>query len=198
MNLPHSEVTVAKALKENFNYSTLMLGKWHLGESNSPTTHGFDQFLGFNLLSMYMPANSNESVGYRLPDQMDELIWASARYQVSKNADKKYFSPKGYMTDYLANEANAAITANRHNPFFLFMSLSAPHTPFQSLKSDYDKLSHIEDELTRVYAAMIVAIDRAVGTVLQSLRDNNLSNNTIVIFTNDNGAPSTYICCMLG
>lgn len=81
---------------------------------------------------------------YHLPDLLDQLIWASARYQVSKNGDKQQFAPKGYLTDYFANEADAAITANRNNPFFLFLSLTAPHTPYQALKSDYDQLSHIE------------------------------------------------------
>lgn len=51
MNLPQSEETVARALQQHFNYSTLMIGKWHLGETAGPTDHGFDQSLGFNLLS---------------------------------------------------------------------------------------------------------------------------------------------------
>ena len=121
---------------------------------------------------------------------LPQLIWASARYQVSRNGESRQFAPKGYLTDYFAKEAAAAITANKHNPFFLFLSLTAPHTPYQALKTDYDQLAHITDELTRVYAAMVVALDRAVGTVLASLRQNGLDDDTLVIFTNDNGAPS--------
>jgi arylsulfatase A-like enzyme len=120
-------------------------------------------------------------------------LWASGRYQVSRNDDRRQFAPKGYLTDYFAQEADAAITANKNNPFFMFLSLTAPHTPYQALKSDYDQLSHITDELTRVYAAMIVALDRAVGTVLASLKKNGLTDDTLVIFTNDNGAPSKQI-----
>lgn len=122
-----------------------------------------------------------------------QLIWASARYQVSRNGEKKQFAPKGYLTDYFASEADAAITANKHNPFFLFLSLTSPHTPYQALRRDYDRLAHISDELTRVYAAMILSLDRAVGTVISSLQRNGLSDDTLVIFTNDNGAPSKTI-----
>jgi arylsulfatase A-like enzyme len=191
MNLPLSEVTIAKALQQTpRNYSPLMIGKWHLGETAGPISHGFDQSLGFNLLSRYLPWGSRDGVEFRLPDQLDELIWASARYQVSRNGEKKQFAPKGYLTDYFAEEAASAIALNRNNPFFLYLSLTAPHTPYQALRSDYDQLGHITDELTRVYAAMILSVDRAVGTVLESLRENALIEDTLIIFTNDNGAPS--------
>jgi arylsulfatase A-like enzyme len=190
MALPSSEVTIAKALRDDYNYSTIMIGKWHLGENAKPTFHGFDQSLGFNLISRYLPDGSPEAVDYHLPDLLDKLIWANVPYHVSRNGEKKRFAPKGYLTDYFAKEAAAAITVNKENPFFLYLSLSAPHTPLQALKSDYDQLGHIDDELTRVYAAMIVALDRAVGVVLESLKSNGLSDDTIVIFTNDNGAPS--------
>lgn len=77
MNLPLSEVTVAQALRQRHNYSTLMIGKWHLGEDTGPTAHGFDQSLGFNLLSRYLPSScegdEDEGVEYRLPDQLDQV-----------------------------------------------------------------------------------------------------------------------------
>lgn len=72
----------------------------------------------------------------------------------------------------------------------MFLSLTAVHDPYVALKSDYDALAHIENHCDRVYAAMIVALDRAVGTVLRSLKDNGLEDNTIVIFASDNGAPA--------
>ena len=79
MNLPRSEVTIAQALRQRHNYSTMMIGKWHLGEAAGPTEHGFDQSLGFNLLSHYLPATASSSGGeyegveYRLPDQLDQV-----------------------------------------------------------------------------------------------------------------------------
>ncbi len=91
------------------------------------------------------------------------------------------------MTDYLTNEAVEAIQANRNRPFFMYLSYNAVHTPLQALKSDYDALSHIEDHTLRTYAAMIVALDRGVGKVLDELKAQGLDENTIVIFTSDNG-----------
>ena len=91
------------------------------------------------------------------------------------------------MTDYLTNEAVKAIRANRNRPFFMYLSYNAVHTPLQALKSDYDALSHIEDHTLRTYAAMIVALDRGVGRVLDELKAHGLDENTIVIFTSDNG-----------
>lgn len=91
------------------------------------------------------------------------------------------------MTDYLADEACHAIKANKNNPFFMYLAFSAVHTPLEAHQSDYDRLSYIPDELTRVYGAMVLALDRAVGKVLHALSENGLEENTLVIFTNDNG-----------
>ncbi len=114
---------------------------------------------------------------------------ANVQYAISKDNGNK-FEPDGYLTDYLADEACNAIEANKNHPFFLYLAFTAPHTPLQALQSDYDALSHIPDELTRVYGAMILALDRGVGKVLDTLKKNGLDDNTLVIFTNDNGAPN--------
>lgn len=100
------------------------------------------------------------------------------------------FEIDGYATDYFAAEAVKAIQANKHRPFFLYFSPSAIHSPLQALKEDYDKLAYIDNHCDRVYAAMIVAVDRAVGKVLTTLRDEGIENNTLVILTSDNGSPN--------
>jgi arylsulfatase A-like enzyme len=102
----------------------------------------------------------------------------------------KRFEIDGYATDYFAEEASKAIIANKNRPFFLFFSPSAIHSPLQALKDDYDKLAHIDNHCDRVYAAMIVAADRAVGKVLATLKEQGLEDNTLVILTSDNGAPN--------
>src|ERR1700750_790230 len=91
------------------------------------------------------------------------------------------------MTDYLSDQAVAAIRANRNRPFFLYLAYNAPHTPFQATKADFDALSAITDQRTRVYGAMIRALDRGVGKVMAGLKAQGLDRNTLVIFTNDNG-----------
>ena len=105
---------------------------------------------------------------------------------VRKNGSEP-FAPSGYMTDYLADEAVKAIDANRNRPFFMYLAFNAPHTPLQALKSDYDALAGIENHTERVYGAMMLSLDRAVGRVLDALRERGLEENTLVFFTSDNG-----------
>ena len=96
------------------------------------------------------------------------------------------------MTDYLADEAAHAIEANHNRPFFLYLAFNAPHTPLQALECDYDALPQIENHTLRVYGAMIRALDRGVGRVLDALRKHGLEENTLVVFTSDNGG-ANYI-----
>ena len=91
------------------------------------------------------------------------------------------------MTDYLTDQALAGIRANRNRPFFMYLAYNAPHTPLQALKSDYDALSHITNHRERVYAAMVVALDRGVGRIMNELKAQGLDDNTLVVFSSDNG-----------
>jgi uncharacterized sulfatase len=80
------------------------------------------------------------------------------------------------------------IAANKDRPFFLYLAHWGPHTPLQAKKSDYDALAdEIPDHRARVYAGMLRSLDRSVGSVMQALKDNGLDDNTLVIFTSDNG-----------
>lgn len=100
------------------------------------------------------------------------------------------------MTDYLSNESAKLIrtiaSTPSANPFFLTLAYNAPHNPLQALKSDFEDpaLASIPSHNGRVYAAMIKALDRGVGQVLEALKDTNQWNNTIVVFTSDNGGAS--------
>jgi uncharacterized sulfatase len=82
-----------------------------------------------------------------------------------------------------------AIQRNKNRPFFLFLAHWGVHTPLQASKEDYDALPHIPDHRERVYAAMVRSVDRSVGRILQSLKDEGLDGNTLVVFASDNGAP---------
>lgn len=191
MTLPLTEITLGQALKEA-GYRSLMIGKWHLGDTNEtkPINRGFDETLGFNLLSRFLKYGDPNAVDWRLDDMLDKFIWANIGYAVTKDGGER-FEPDMYLTDYFAKEASRAIYANRHNPFFMYLSLTAPHGPIQGQKKDYDVLAkYIPDEFNRVYGSVILAIDNAVGTILQTLEETGLKDNTIVIFTNDNGAPN--------
>ncbi|MBO6667341.1 sulfatase-like hydrolase/transferase [Parvibaculum sp.] len=189
MSVPENEIYISKMLQDQ-GYRTLMLGKWHLGgtDTTRPETRGFDEALGFMPgASLFLPKNDPNAVNsVQEFDPIDKFLWANLPFAVQFNGGDR-FEPSEYMTDYLSNEAVKAIRANRNRPFFMYLSYNAVHTPLQALKSDYDALSHIEDHTLRTYAAMVVALDRGVGKVLDELKAQGLEDNTIVIFTSDNG-----------
>jgi arylsulfatase A-like enzyme len=187
--LPTSEVTLPNLLS-GVGYHTIHLGKWHLGEDQkfSPHSRGFDESLGFLAGgSMYGRPDAPDIVGSQQSfDPVDSFIWAAAPYGVQFN-DGPVFDPAQYLTDYLTDHAVTAIKANRNRPFFMYLAYNAPHTPLQATKSDYDALPQIKDHALRIYAAMIRSLDRNIGRVLQSLKDEGLDDNTLVIFASDNG-----------
>ena len=188
-NVPTSEVMIGQVMRAQ-GYRTLMLGKWHLGgtRQTAPEARGFDEALAFYAGgSMYLPENDPNVVNSKQDfDPIDKFIWANLSFAVRYNGGRR-FAPSAYMTDYLGEQAVAAIEANRNQPFFLYLAFNAPHTPLQALKSDYDALGGISDHRLRVYAAMIRALERNVGRVLDALKARGLDDNTLVIFTSDNG-----------
>ena len=189
LGLPGSELTLPEVLKEK-GYHSLAIGKWHLGYNDglTPNDQGFDEFLG--LLGgggLYLEQDDPEVVNSKQTfDPIDRFLWPNLPYAVRFNRGER-FKPDSHMTDYLSREAIKAIEANRNRPFFMYLSYNAPHTPLQSEKRDYDALSHIEDHTERTYAGMIRGLDRGIGQVLAALEKNGLSDNTMVIFTSDNG-----------
>ena len=190
MGMPASEVTIAELLRTRA-YHTIHLGKWHLGEAPGlrPEDQGFDESLGFMPgASKYEPDTAGP--GAKLPDNpLDRLLWLAATDAVQFNGSKPFHAGE-YMTDYLSDQAAAAIAANRNRPFFIYLAYNAPHTPYQATKGDYAALAAIKDPRARVYGAMVRALDRGVGKVLAALKAQGLDHNTIVIFTNDNGGTS--------
>ncbi len=187
--VPASEITIAEQLKSR-GYHTLHLGKWHLGEAKGmrPEDQGFDESLGFIIgAQKYLPDDDPDVVNSKQDfDPIDKFLWANLPYSVQYNGAPR-FAPNRYMTDYLTDQAVATVKANRNRPFFLYLAYNAPHTPLQALKSDYDALPQIKDHRLRVYAAMIRAVDRGVGRVMTELKAQGLDDNTLVIFTSDNG-----------
>ena len=186
--LPSEEVTVAELLKDN-GYYTAHIGKWHLGGFNDgmkPTDQGFDDSLML-VSSLYLPKNHPDVVNAKIDSTIEDMIWASSQYAVSFNDTSKHFKPNGYITDYYTDQAIEVIKKNKDRPFFLYLSHFAPHNPLQSLKKDYEKHSHMQNHNLQVYSGMIEALDRGVGKVMDELDKLNLSDNTLVIFTSDNG-----------
>ncbi len=189
MGLPVGEVTLARLLQGG-GYHTVHLGKWHLGDSAQfrAYNHGFSESLShLHGASMYLPTRHAGVVNAMQDfDPIDKFLWASEPWVVRFNGGEP-FQPPRYMTDYLTDEAVRVIAVNRNRPFFMYLAYNAPHTPLQATREDYDALSFIPDHTLRVYAAMVRSLDRNIGRVLQALKDQGVDDNTLVIFTSDNG-----------
>jgi len=189
MGVPHDQIMLPEILKPR-GYHTIHIGKWHLGEAEPlrPTSQGFDESLGMRSGGdLFMAPDDPQVVNAKLPwDPIDRFLWANLPHAVYWGNSQR-FRPKGHLTDYFTDNALAAIEANKNRPFFMYLAYNAPHTPLQALKSDYDALPQIKDHTQRVYGAMIRQLDRRIGDVLQKLKSSGLDENTLVIFTSDNG-----------
>jgi arylsulfatase A-like enzyme len=187
--LPRSEVTLAELLKKR-GYATGMFGKWHLGAAPelNPVNRGFDEFTGVTGgAAMHANPNDPTVVNFHLPwSGNDKNLWLHLDHKIVDGLGAPYEAP-GYMSDVLADHAVKFIGKNKSKPFFLYLPFDEPHMPLQAPKKYYDQLSYITDEKTRVYYAMIEALDHSIGAVLQAVKANGLDKNTIIIFTSDNG-----------
>jgi len=189
LGMPPGEVTMAEALKAR-GYHTLHIGKWHLGSTAEmrPNNQGFDETL-FMESGLHLPENSPDVENSKQTfDPIDKFLWPNMRFGVSYNGGK-WFEPAKYLADYYTDEAVHAIQKNRNRPFFMYLAHWGVHTPLQASREDYEALGHIKDHRMRVYASMVRSIDRSVGRILQTLKDEGLDQNTLVVFTSDNGAP---------
>lgn len=189
--LPSSEVTIAERLKKQ-GYYTAHIGKWHLGSDNgmAPNQQGFDDSL-LMASGLYLPEDDQDVVNAKLDfDPIDKFLWARLTYASSFNSgDQNRFKPGGYLTDYWTDESIKVIEANKNRPFFLFLAHWGVHTPLQATREDYEAVGDIKPHRLRVYAAMIRALDRSVGRILDTLEEQGLAENTLVAFTSDNGGP---------
>jgi arylsulfatase A-like enzyme len=171
------EVTIAEALKKR-GYATAHVGKWHLGGKGfEPTQQGFDVNIAGD--------HTGTPLSYFAPFANK----AGAQMPGLEKAE-----PGEYLTDRLALEAEKFIEANKAKPFFLYMPHYAVHTPLrapQALVDKYKTTPTHGKQSNATYAAMVESMDSAVGRVLKKLDDLKLSENTLVIFTSDNGGLAT-------
>lgn len=191
--LPPDELTLAELLRAE-GYVTGVMGKWHLGcsEELSPGAQGFDHRYGFcEAFSIYADPGREDMVNLRLELFADRHQWRQGRrgpHAILR--DGVEIEESRYLTQAIAEEAAAFIEENAARPFFLYVPFSAPHAPLQAPREVYDRLAEIEDPRLRVYAALVSALDEAVGEVLGALDRNGLREQTLVVVLSDNGAAS--------
>jgi len=187
MGLPLTEQTLPDVLRKA-NYKTKAIGKWHLGahESLVPERRGFDEFFGFIIGGhRYFPEDLTINDLTEVRRQMDGYIT-----RIYDNGNR--IDTKKYLTEELSDNAVKFIEDNSDNPFFLYLSYNAPHTPLQATKKDLERNMHIEVEKRRTYAAMVSSMDDGIGLILDKLEEKKISDNTIVIFFSDNGGVEWY------
>ena len=187
MGLPLTEQTLPDVLRKA-NYKTKAIGKWHLGahESLVPERRGFDEFFGFIIGGhRYFPEDLTINDLTEARRQMDGYIT-----RIYDNGNR--IDTKKYLTEELSDNAVKFIEDNSDNPFFLYLSYNAPHTPLQATKRDLERNMHIEVEKRRTYAAMVSSMDDGIGLILDKLEEKKITDNTIVIFFSDNGGVEWY------
>jgi arylsulfatase A-like enzyme len=190
-----ASVTLAEFLKTQ-GYATGVMGKWHLGiiPKFHPYKHGFDYHFGTYNAGMYYGSRKDTSLVESIhPDNFVDLLeWQIMNYRLFENGSIVRNQKEDYTTDLFTNKSIEFIEKNKENRFFLYLPFTAVHSPLQAPKRLYDQLKHIKDHHKRVYAAMVMSLDEAVGKVMQKLKASGLDENTIVFFASDNGAPLYY------
>lgn len=177
MGLPLDQKTIADYLKEQ-GYKTAIFGKWHMGNADifHPTKRGFDTFYGFRGGARSYYEFNEENVNKRPEDKLEKGF---GNFKESKD----------YLTDALADAAIDYINENKDQPFFIYLSFNAVHTPMEARKDDLKKFPNLERK-RKTLAAMTLGLDRACGRVIDELDKLNLRENTIIVYTNDNGGPT--------
>ncbi len=167
--LPQSELTLAEGLKSQ-GYQTQMVGKWHLGhaeEAHLPTSRGFDHYFGLLYSNDMKPpwVNTDKPLElYKDTEPIEHLV----------NQDT-------LTTRYTEESVRFIENAGTDAPFFLYMAYSMPHLPLHTAEKFRDS------SRAGLYGDIIETIDWSAGEILQALKDKGVDENTIVVFTSDNG-----------
>jgi arylsulfatase A-like enzyme len=175
--LPLSEKTMADWLRAA-GYRTALFGKWHLGYSDRmrPLRRGFEEFYGFLGAEHSYRNVADTDPGTDLPDPLLD--------------GTKPVASVTYLTDALGDRAVDYIKRHTSEPFFLYLAFNAVHTPMEAPERYLARFANIADARRRTYAAMLSAMDDAIGRTLAALHDSGLEEQTLVIFLNDNGGPT--------
>ncbi len=171
--LPLEERTLPRALREA-GYTTAICGKWHLGHARReqlPMARGFDHQYG----------HYNGALDYFTHLREDVLDW---------HRDDRPLEEEGYTTTLIGQEATRLV--NEHDfasPLFLYVPFNAPHSPLQAPDEYLERYADIQDAKRQKYAAMVTALDDAVGEVVSALDERNVRDQTLILFCSDNGGP---------
>jgi arylsulfatase A-like enzyme len=174
--LPLTETTIADRLKK-LGYATCCVGKWHLGGPPEflPLKRGFDEFYGTVANTPFF--NPPNFVDSRKSDQITPV------------QDDNFYTTDAYgerAVDWIGRH----VSAHKNQPYFLYLPFNAQHAPLQATEKYLARFGSIADEKRKTFAAMMSAMDDAVGAVLKKVRDSGQEENTLIFFLSDNGGPT--------
>ncbi len=186
--IPDEEVTIAEMLKQK-GYATAAIGKWglgHFGTTGDPNNQGFDLFYGFNCQR-------------HAHNHYPKFLWNNREKELFPGNDRT-LNGETYSQDRFREVAMEFIQAHKDEPFFLYMPFAIPHLSIQVPESsleeykdvipeeDYEHRGYLEHPYPRAgYAAMISHLDRDVGAIMDLVKTLGLDDNTLVMFSSDNG-----------
>jgi arylsulfatase A-like enzyme len=174
VGIPLKVKTLADRLDE-LGYINGLIGKWHLGDAEhfQPLKRGFHEVWTYPVGGHHYFKSEPDGKGYLSPIE----------------CNYKTPEPITYITDDKGNECVDFIRRHKADPFFLYASFNAPHTPLQATEEDLKLYSNITDEKRRTYCAMVHRLDVNVGKIIDELKEQNLYENTVIVFLSDNGGP---------
>nr|XP_054764493.1 arylsulfatase B-like [Lytechinus pictus] len=181
--LPLDEVTLPQKLKEQ-GYATHMVGKWHLGFYKAacmPTERGFDSYFG------YLTGSEN----YYFHNRSYTVNGKYIRGFDLRDNKTPAFQYKGQYSTHLFTKKTIDVikTHDKSKPFFLYLAFQAVHSPLEVPLKYKEPYANISELNRRTYAGMVTCMDEGIGNITQALKDTGLYNNTIIIFSSDNGGP---------
>ncbi len=178
------EATLLPVPLREAGYHSAIVGKWHLGlaSPSTPLDRGFDHFHGF------------------LGDMMDDYWTHRRNGRNFLRHDREVIDPQGHATDLFTDWACDYLRSRAQNdrPFFLYLAYNAPHDPIQPPPEWLERVKAREPHMTAKRAALVALIehmDDGLGRVLKTLEDAGLAEQTLVVFTSDNGGVLNYEAC---
>lgn len=207
--LPEGETTFVKRLADA-DYKTGLVGKWHLGGTapKHPLRNGFQSFYGFlHEGHFYVPGPPYDGVLTMIRDRTlsegervrDANLIRGNYARMSEpayDADNPILRGDNetveatYLTDAITDEAVQFIDDHAADPFCLVVAYNAVHSPMQAMDIDVNAFTRIEDIQRRIFAGMLVALDRGVGRIRDSIDAHALNRETLIVFFSDNGGPT--------
>ena len=172
VGLSAKETTLPDRLRAQ-GYATAIVGKWHLGNQpeNLPTKRGFDEFFGtLNNTPYFHPTNFIDTRVSNTPATVE---------------DEKFYTTEAY-----AERSIDWLEKNKTKPWFLYLPFNAQHAPLQAPQKYLDRFPNIAETKRKNFAAVMAAMDDAVGRVLEKVRELKQEENTMIYFIGDNGGPT--------